>query len=159
MALLPSPRPFFSSGFRLHSGDALNQILGSLFGFTVQSGSTSDAGFGVNLLESAATGLTAHSGGTQAAALPLTKDINIITAVAAGADSVALPLGVTGMAITVSNQTATNTLDVYVANGSTDTINAITTGTAFTIAATKTATFYCGGVTAGVGIWVAQAAS
>lgn len=158
MALLPSTRPFFESGFRLHSGDALNKVLGSLFGF-VSSGNGVDTAFGNNFLRSFANGLTAHSGGTQAAALPLTADINNVSTVAAGADSVALPLGVAGMAITVSNQTATNTLDVYVAAGSTDTINGITTGTAFTIAATKTTTFYCSGVVSGVGLWVAQAAS
>jgi len=159
MALIPTSRPLFESGFRLHSGDALNKILGSLYGVKSTVTNGADNTFGSNLLLSSVAAVTAHSGGTQALATPLTADINAVTTVAAAGDSVALPLGVAGMNITISNQTATNNLDVYVANGSTDTINAIATGTAFVIAATKTTTFYCAGVTSGVGIWVAQAAS
>lgn len=158
MALLPSVRPFFQSGFRLHSGEAMNQILGSLFGF-VSGGNGVDTAFGKNLLTSAATGLTAHSGGTQAAALLLIADTNVVSTVAAAGDSVALPLGVAGMGITVSNQATTNSMNVYVAAGSTDTINAVATGTAFAITHGLSTTFYCSGVVAGVGIWVAQAAS
>lgn len=159
MALLPSTRPFFESGFRLHSGDALNKILGSIFGF-VSSGNGVDTAFGKNsLIMSGNNAVTAHAGGTQAAATLLTADINYVTVCATTGDSVALPLGVAGMDIIVSNHGA-GTLDVYVANGSTDTINAVATGTAFTITTGLTAEFFCAGPNAsGVGLWAAQAAS
>jgi hypothetical protein len=73
-----------------------------------------------------ANNLTAHAGGTQAAALPLTASINVVTTVATAADSVRLPASAPGMQITVTNNGA-NAMQVYGAG--TDTINGIATAT------------------------------
>jgi len=75
---------------------------------------------------SVSTGLTAHSGGTQAAALALTSAINNITTVAAAADSVRLPVSAVGMEVVVINNGA-NPMQVFGAG--TDTINGIATAT------------------------------
>lgn len=74
-------------------------------------------------LLSVSNGLTAHSGGTQAAALQLVSSLNRITTVAAAADSVVLPASVAGLVINVINNGA-NAMQVY-GLGS-DTINAQT---------------------------------
>ncbi len=80
-----------------------------------------------HLLEQpAVSALTAHSGGTQAAALALTKAINNVTTVAAAADSVKLPASAAGLEITIANNGA-NSMQVYGAG--TDTINGILTTT------------------------------
>jgi hypothetical protein len=75
---------------------------------------------------SAVSGLTAHAGGTQAAALALTSAINNVTTVATAGDSVSLPASAAGMAITVTNSGAAS-MQVYGAG--TDTINGVTTTT------------------------------
>lgn len=72
---------------------------------------------------SSASGLTAHSGGTQAAALQLTTAINNVTTVAAAGDSVVLPTSAAGMEITVTNSGA-NSMQVY--GKGADTINGVT---------------------------------
>lgn len=80
-----------------------------------------------NLLEQpAVTGLTAHAGGTQAAALALTKAINNVTTVATAGDSVKLPASAAGLEITVANNGAAS-MQVYGAG--TDTINGVATAT------------------------------
>lgn len=89
--------------------------------------------------QTALNGITAHSGGGQTNATPLTAMINRVTTVAAAADSVLLPASAPGMEITVVNATATNAMTVY-PTGS-DTINAA--ATSFSVVAAKTATFYC----------------
>lgn len=77
-------------------------------------------------VQPAVSALTAHSGGTQAGALALTKEINNITTVAAAGDSVKLPTSVAGLEITIANNGA-NSMQVYGAG--TDTINGVATAT------------------------------
>lgn len=77
-------------------------------------------------LGSSANALTAHAGGTQAAALQLAKQINNVTTVATAADSVKLPASVAGMEVLVSNLGA-NPMQVFGAG--TDTINDVATAT------------------------------
>lgn len=103
-----------------------------------------DAGFGsAGQLQTmlSLNGITAHAGGGQASATPLVAMINRVTTVASSGDSVALPASATGMELTVVNATATNPMNVF-PNG-TDAINALAASTAFSVAAGKTATFYC----------------
>jgi hypothetical protein len=90
---------------------------------------------------SVANGLTAHAGGGQGSALALTASINRVTTVATAADSVSLPPSLPGLAITVINAAAANSLNVFPVSG--DAINALSANTAFAMAANKTATFYC----------------
>jgi hypothetical protein len=87
----------------------------------------------------AVNALTAHAGGGQASATPLTAVINRVTTVASAGDSVLLPVSAPGMELTVVNATATNAMSVYPAGS--DVINAA--ATSFSVAAAKTATFYC----------------
>jgi hypothetical protein len=75
---------------------------------------------------SASSGLTAHAGGTQAAALNLVSAINNVSTVATAGDSVRLPASAAGMAIEVTNSGAAS-MQVYGAG--TDTINGVATGT------------------------------
>ena len=89
--------------------------------------------------------LTAHSGGGQTNALALTGIMNRITTVAAGGDSVVLPVSLAGMEITVINAAASNSMNVFpsaadnaAAGGK---INALSANAAFAVAAGKTAVF------------------
>lgn len=94
------------------------------------------------LLElSTAAGLTAHSGGGQGSATPLTGGMNQVTTVAGANDSVLLPVSAAGMVVAVVNATATNSMNVFPA--ASETINALTGGTAFGVAAGKTVIFIC----------------
>lgn len=76
--------------------------------------------------ESFTDGLTAHAGGSQAAALLLTSEINRITTVATAADSVMLPAALQGLTIFVINH-GTNAMQVY-GNG-TDVIDDVASAT------------------------------
>lgn len=78
------------------------------------------------LYESVTDNLTAHAGGTQAAALPLTAELNRISTVATAGDSVSLPASAAGLSIVVVNSGA-NAMQVFGAG--TDTINAVATAT------------------------------
>ena len=89
--------------------------------------------------------LTAHSGGGQGSATPLTSMLNRVTTVAAGNDSVVLPASANGLQIVAINAAAANSMNVFPAVG--EQINALGANNAFAVAANKTATFYC--VTAG----------
>ena len=84
--------------------------------------------------------LTAHAGGGQASALPLTKMMNRVTTVATAGDSVELPQSVRGMNVVVINAGA-NSMNVFPASG--DQINALGANAAFAMAAAKVATFFC----------------
>lgn len=86
-------------------------------------------------------GLTAHSGGTQAAALLLTHGLNNVTTVAAGADSVKLPPAVLGKIVYVMNSAAANSMQVF--GGGTSTINGVATATGVAQAAGKGAVYIC----------------
>ncbi|MGH6716158.1 MAG: hypothetical protein ACREDC_08235 [Bradyrhizobium sp.] len=94
------------------------------------------------ILQSVTNGITATAGGTQAAAVALMTMINRVATVATGADSVALPRAIAGMMVLVINDGA-NSVDVYTVNGGTDVINALSDATAYALAATKSALFFC----------------
>lgn len=88
---------------------------------------------------SASNTLTAHSGGTQAAALALTSAVNNVTVVAAAGDSVRLPTAAAGMSITVTNSAA---LPMQVYGAGTDTINSIATATGVSQLPGSTVTYF-----------------
>src|SRR6185437_2635043 len=85
--------------------------------------------------------ITAHSGGTQAAAYQLTKQINHVVTVAAANDSVALHAAVAGLEIQITNGHASNSIQVFGAG--TDTINDVATATGVAQAAGKSAIYSC----------------
>lgn len=87
-------------------------------------------------------GLTAHAGGGQANALALTAAINRVATVATAADSVALPPAVGGQIVIVSNSAASNAMQVFAANGTSDTINATAGSTGISVAAGKGIIFF-----------------
>ena len=100
------------------------------------------------------TPITAHAGGTQAAAFALntSKPTHVVTTVGSSADSVKLPSATgSGAWHTISNQAATNSLQVY--GSGTDTINAVATATGVAVAAGKTASF----CDYAAGLWFGQA--
>lgn len=89
---------------------------------------------------SVATGITAHAGGTQAAAIALAAAINRVDTVGTAADSVALPApSVVGQTVIVINNAATNSMQVF--GSGTDTINGVATATGVAQAAGKTAIY------------------
>lgn len=79
--------------------------------------------------------ITAHAGGTQAAAYALTKGMSRITIVATAADSVTLPVMVAGQMAFVINSDAADAVQVFGAG--TATINGVATATGVSLAATK----------------------
>jgi len=82
--------------------------------------------------------ITAHSGGTQAAALALSAAASVhnVTVVAAGNDSVKLPAATgSGDVHIVKNSAAANSLQLY--GTGTDTIDAVATATGVAVAAGK----------------------
>jgi hypothetical protein len=91
-------------------------------------------------IESFTPAVTAHAGGTQAAATALTAMINRVSVVATQGDSVLLPAAVVGLAIIVINKGA-NPMQVFGAG--TDTINAIATATGISQGINTTATYVC----------------
>ena len=96
--------------------------------------------------QSYADGLTAHAGGGQGSALPITTMISRFTTVATTGDSAILPIGVAGMSITIINASA-NSMNIFPDVGST--INAGAANVAYALAAGKTAQF----VTTIAGAW------
>jgi hypothetical protein len=88
---------------------------------------------------SAANALTAHAGGGQVGATPITTEIARFTVVATAGDSGLLPLAAPGLTPTVTNATATS-MNVFPAVG--DAINALGANVAFAVAAGKTVTFF-----------------
>jgi hypothetical protein len=86
-------------------------------------------------------GVTAHAGGTQALAVPMTTAINRVAVCATAGDSVVLPgtAGNIGVVVTVINAGA-QSLNVFPA-GSVDQIDALGAATAKAVAAGKTCEF------------------
>lgn len=87
------------------------------------------------------TGITAHSGGGQTLAVPLTTEYNVVATVAGGGDSVLLPAissGFLGEKITVRNNGA-NACNVFPFG--TQSINALGASTAFSLATATTVAF------------------
>lgn len=122
----------FQSGFRLFRGEDLNANLASPGLSTQQS-------------------VTAHSGGTRAAATPIVAAVTNVTTVAASADSIVLPAAsaVLGQTFTVYNNGA-NPLTTY-ALGS-DTINGTAGATGVSLTAGGTAYY----TAIASGVWIAD---
>lgn len=99
--------------------------------------------------------ITAHAGGTQAAAYQLKRSLNRVTVVGTAADSVALPKAIAGSIVLLANSDAADSMNVYAKPGSGDTINGSSTSTAFAQAAGKLVSFIC--FTAGA--WITSTAS
>jgi hypothetical protein len=78
------------------------------------------------LFESAQDTITAHAGGGQASAFPLSAEVNRLTTVATAGDSVALPPALPGLTIMIINHGA-NSAQVF--GTSTDTIDDVATAT------------------------------
>lgn len=93
------------------------------------------------ILNSFTDTITAHVGGTQAAALALVSVVNRVTVVGSAADSVKLPPSVAGMSILIINDAAANALQVFGAG--TDTIDGVATATGVALTAAKRAWFIC----------------
>ena len=99
-------------------------------------------GFAGNLPTSSyAEGLTASTTQTQAAGTPINRVINRFTTVATAGNASTLPLASPGLVLTVINAHATNAINIFPAVG--DAINALATNAAYSLAATKSVTFYC----------------
>lgn len=93
--------------------------------------------------ESGADAITAKAGGGQATATVLAATCNNVVTVASAADSVQLPLAAAGLTVFVKNTHATNAVQVFAANGSTDTIDGTAGSTGTSLAATKAAVYFC----------------
>lgn len=115
-------------------------------------------GLSDGLNRSVAIGITAHAGGTQAAAfqLPANRQMIEVDTVAAGNDSVLLPFSSAGTMLTVFNNGA-STLAIYAnpnnnaLTGAPDVINKTTNTTSYTLTTGQSAMFSC----AKNGIWAA----
>ncbi len=101
------------------------------------------------------TGLTAHAGGTKAAALALdaTKAVHNVGTVGTAADSILLPPAVVGEVHVVCNSAAANSMQVFGAG--TDTINGVATATGVAQAAGKHGIYLC--ISAGAWIRILSA--
>lgn len=94
--------------------------------------------------------LTAHAGGTQAAALQIPSGVSLVgfATVATTGDSALMPFALAGATIMVRNAGAA-TLNIYANNGTngatatTDKINGASNATAYTLAADTVAIFFC----------------
>lgn len=84
--------------------------------------------------------LTAHAGGTKAAALPLTAAFNLIGVCATANDSVLAPPAIVGRSFTVDNAGAAA---ARIFGQGTDTIDAVATATGNVITNAKRALFVC----------------
>ncbi len=98
------------------------------------------AALAAGVLTSGASGLTAHAGGTQAAALALTAAINSVGTVGTIGDSVRLPTSVAGGICVVVNDAA---LALQCFGASTDTIDDVATATGVQVPGKSTAVFWC----------------
>lgn len=100
------------------------------------------------LFESAANAVTAHSGGGQALAFPLTAEMNKVTTATQG-DSVMLPPSAAGLTILVENATGFN---IRVFGAGTDTINSVATATGVLQMPSSVVLYTC----YGAGAWFAN---
>ena len=121
------------AGYRLIDGSDLLAVL---------SGSTSFTGLSLAgyLAESSADSLTAHAGGGQGSALPITTEMARVTTVATAGDSVKLPTSIAGLTIILENAGA-NAMQVY--GSGTDTINGVATATGVSQMASSVVIYTC----------------
>lgn len=99
--------------------------------------------FKVGLLSAAVdSSIVATPSGTITTSYLLTASINRVITVATAADGVRLPACKAGLRVTVINAAAANAMNVF-PNVSTETINALSGGTAISVAANKSINFDC----------------
>ena len=102
---------------------------------------------GSQTVQSATDNLTAKAGGLQPGATPLLGAYNRVVTVVSSGDSVLLPASMSGLDVVVINAHATNAINVFPQTtdnaGAGGKINALAANSAFSVAATKTCTFYC----------------
>lgn len=111
-------------------------------GTTGTASGTQDQVERVHFLDLSATdGLTALAGGAQAGTSLSDYAINRFTTVASSADSAQLPSAKAGRMRVVINAAAANAMAVFPQSG--EAINAIAADSAFSVAANKTALFFC----------------
>lgn len=111
-------------------------------GMTGNDTASKDMAFFAHYLNLSATdGLTALAGGAQAGTSLGGFAINRFTTVASAADSAQLPLAKAGRVRVVINAAAANAMAVFPQTG--EAINAIAANSAFSVAANKTAIFFC----------------
>lgn len=128
----------FAPGFKLREGEELNQKTVDPINTVIDAlNAQTTSVFAQNVLE----GVTAHAGGTQAAAFQLTGHAANVTVVATAADSVALPLAVAGAVYFLQNSDAADSMQVFGAG--TDTINNVATATGVAQAAGKSGAYFC----------------
>lgn len=109
-------------------------------GTTVLSASATGITSALPLLQPVQNTITAHAGGTQAAAFALTAIINRVSVCATSGDSVRLPVSQAGMIVVVINDGAA-LCQVYGAG--TDTIDAVATATGVPVTNATRALFFC----------------
>lgn len=85
--------------------------------------------------------ITAHAGGGQGSAFPITRMNSRVSTVGSANDSVVLPASQPGMVLTIINSAASNSMNVFPASG--EAINALGANTAFAMAAGALNIFYC----------------
>ena len=107
----------------------------SVNGNTYLGGNLTTTGY---TMRSVVTGIVA-AGSSQGAATPLTKEINIVSTVAPGANGVILPTAVAGMTLFITNTSATDDVSVYPATGAA--INTLGSNNPFTLLASTTKQF------------------
>jgi len=90
-------------------------------------------------IRSVGTGITAAGANLQGGATLLTKEINIVSTVSAGANGVVLPTAVAGMVIIINN-TSASTLNVFPASGAA--INSGGTNTSYSHVASASLQYY-----------------
>lgn len=103
---------------------------------------------------SSSAGITAASGGGSSIAVQLNAVLNSVDTVAATSDSVCLPAAVAGNEVAVFNGGA-NTVAVFPKTGTTDIINALSTGASFSLGTSRMAWFTC----VATGKWKSQSAA
>jgi hypothetical protein len=136
----------------IDQGEALDivQVLGQ--GGGVKTGQTVNGFFYGSLMGQ--DNIVAHAGGGQANAVPITAPLARIVTVATAADSVVLPPAIRGMEVTVVNDAAANSANVFPASAAQggvaggDSINALAANAAFALAAVNgggagPTLFYC----------------
>jgi hypothetical protein len=122
--------------------------------FSLINGNTLNTQF--NLIGgSVEDGITATSGGTKAAAYPLTATINRLSSVAADTDSVLLPTPTfVGQVVQIINDGGHS---VQIFGKGTDTIDGVVTATGVALANASRAFFTCTRFSAGAYAWRSQA--
>ena len=139
--------------FGTYTPDALGQVAvdSSLVASLMAAGWTVAGAQAVLASEGAESGLTAHAGGTQAAALALSAEATIhqVATVASAADSVKLPAANAGEIHVLINSGA-NPMQVF--GSGTDTINGVATATGISQMQNSVVIYHC----YAAGLWIAD---